>query len=183
MEWPHHRESRLTIVGIANTMNLPEQLMQKIKSRMGSRRLVFNQYSHKQIQTIVKARLETVSTVFEPSAIDFACRKIAISSSDIRKTLKVLRKSVEICQKEQTDRVAIQHIQEAYTLLYSSPSLNAIKKLGFHHKLLILSLALENKHRGLPIAYLTEVIHHLFALLILKVMTLLNFSRASSATE
>lgn len=42
MEWPHHKHSKLTIIGIANTMNLPEILMNKIKSRMGSRRLVFN---------------------------------------------------------------------------------------------------------------------------------------------
>ncbi|EAS06500.2 origin recognition complex subunit 1, putative (macronuclear) [Tetrahymena thermophila SB210] len=164
MEWPHHKYSKLTIIGIANTMNLPEILMNKIKSRMGSRRLVFNQYNHKQIQEIIATRLknqEKVREVFEQNAIEYTCRKIAISSSDIRKTLKVLRKAVEICQLENfqnqnVTKVTIPMIQKSYSQLYSSPILYSIQKLQFHHKLMILSIALENKHRGIPVAYLSE---------------------------
>ncbi|KAL4429660.1 hypothetical protein ABPG74_017069 [Tetrahymena malaccensis] len=164
MEWPHHKYSKLTIIGIANTMNLPEILMNKIKSRMGGRRLVYNQYNHKQIQEIITTRLmkeEKVKEVFEDKAIEYACRKIAISSSDIRKTLKVLRKAVEICQIENfqdpdISKVTIPMIQKAYNQLYSSPILYSIQKLQFHHKLMVLSIALENKHRGIAISYLSE---------------------------
>ncbi|KAL4473134.1 hypothetical protein ABPG72_007364 [Tetrahymena utriculariae] len=164
MEWPHHKYSKLTIIGIANTMNLPEILMNKIKSRMGSRRLVFEQYNHKQIQEIVTTRLEKqekVREVFDENAIQFACKKIAISSSDIRKTLKVLRKAVEICQLENfqnsdVKQVTISMIQKSYYELYSSPILYSMQKLQFHHKLIIISIALENRHRGIPIAYLSN---------------------------
>ncbi|EGR34830.1 origin recognition complex 1 protein, putative [Ichthyophthirius multifiliis] len=100
MEWPHHKQSKLTIIGIANTMNLPETLQNKIKSRMGALRLIFNQYTQSQIQKIIKYRLENVKNVFEDSAIQFATTKIAQSSTDLRKLLKILRKSIEICLKE-----------------------------------------------------------------------------------
>ena len=43
-EWPTRRNSRLIVVGIANTMDLPERLLPKIHSRLGLGRIVFAPY-------------------------------------------------------------------------------------------------------------------------------------------
>lgn len=54
-EWPTRRGCRLVVVGIANTMDLPERLLPRVASRLGMGRIVFQPYTREQIQTIVKA--------------------------------------------------------------------------------------------------------------------------------
>lgn len=44
-EWPCNQNSRLLVISIANTMDLPERLQGKIKSRMGNNRLVYEPYT------------------------------------------------------------------------------------------------------------------------------------------
>ena len=36
-EWPMRKGSRLAVIGVANTMDLPERLLPRIASRLGSR--------------------------------------------------------------------------------------------------------------------------------------------------
>ena len=38
-EWPMRKGSRLAVIGVANTMDLPERLLPRIASRLGSRSL------------------------------------------------------------------------------------------------------------------------------------------------
>jgi origin recognition complex subunit 1 len=44
-EWPSNKDSRLMIVTIANTINLPDKLKPKIASRIGNRRLIYEPYT------------------------------------------------------------------------------------------------------------------------------------------
>lgn len=44
-DWPCHANSRLLVIAIANTMDLPERLQPKIKSRIGNNRLVYEPYN------------------------------------------------------------------------------------------------------------------------------------------
>ena len=53
-EWPTMKHSRLIVVGIANTMDLPERLLPKVLSRLGLARVVFAPYTRDQIRTILK---------------------------------------------------------------------------------------------------------------------------------
>lgn len=89
-DWPHYKQSKLIIIGIANTMNLPEQLLPKITSRMGNRRLVYKPYTSHQIEKILLSRIEKMD-IIRPEAITFLSKKIATFSSDIRRTLHVCR--------------------------------------------------------------------------------------------
>jgi len=89
-DWPHNKQSKLIIIGIANTMNLPEQLLPKITSRMGNRRLVYKPYTSHQIEKILLSRIEKMD-IIRPEAITFLSKKIATFSSDIRRTLHVCR--------------------------------------------------------------------------------------------
>ena len=56
-DWPSKRYSRLVVVGIANTMDLPERLLPRIHSRLGLERVIFQGYTVSQIETIMKTRL------------------------------------------------------------------------------------------------------------------------------
>jgi origin recognition complex subunit 1 len=48
-DWPCHQNSRLLVISIANTMDLPERLQEKIKSFIGKNRLVYDPYNKEQI--------------------------------------------------------------------------------------------------------------------------------------
>ncbi len=44
-DWPSYKDSKLLVIAIANTMDLPERLQSKIASRMGDQRIVYQPYS------------------------------------------------------------------------------------------------------------------------------------------
>ena len=76
-EWPSRKGSRLAVIGIANTLDLPERLMPRIASRLGSRRVVFQPYRREQLQAIVARRLADagVTGAFDENAIKYAASK------------------------------------------------------------------------------------------------------------
>ncbi|WPG99149.1 origin of replication binding protein [Acrodontium crateriforme] len=100
--WPQLRHSRLIVLAVANTMDLPERtLSNKISSRLGLTRITFPGYTHTQLMTIIQSRLEGVGQVIvEPDAIQFASRKVAAVSGDARRALDICRRAVEIAEQE-----------------------------------------------------------------------------------
>lgn len=96
-DWPTRAWSRLVVIGIANTMDLPEKLLPRIASRMGMQRLCFGPYSHQQLQEIISSRLNGID-VFEKQAIEFASRKVAAVSGDARRALELCRRAAELAE-------------------------------------------------------------------------------------
>lgn len=100
--WPQLRHSRLIVLAVANTMDLPERtLSNKISSRLGLTRITFPGYSHTQLMIIIQSRLEGVGKVIvEPDAVQFASRKVAAVSGDARRALDICRRAVELAEQE-----------------------------------------------------------------------------------
>ncbi|PSK37473.1 hypothetical protein B9Z65_2215 [Elsinoe australis] len=100
--WPQLRHSRLIVLAVANTMDLPERtLSNKISSRLGLTRITFPGYTHQQLIKIIESRLEGVQgVVVESDAVQFASRKVAAVSGDARRALDVCRRAVEIAEAE-----------------------------------------------------------------------------------
>ncbi|BBH02204.1 origin recognition complex 1 [Prunus dulcis] len=73
LDWPTKPHSKLVVIGIANTMDLPEKLLPRISSRMGIERLCFGPYNYQQLQEIVAA-----------------------ISGDARRALEICRRAAEI---------------------------------------------------------------------------------------
>jgi origin recognition complex subunit 1 len=103
--WPGGRYSRLIVLAVANTMDLPERtLSNKISSRLGLTRITFPGYTHSQLQTIIASRLEGVpGNIVDPDAIQFASRKVAAVSGDARRALDICRRAVEIVEYSTTE--------------------------------------------------------------------------------
>lgn len=95
LDWPTKPHSKLIVIGIANTMDLPEKLLPRISSRMGIHRLCFGPYNYQQLQEIISSRLKGLD-VFEKQAIEFASRKVAAISGDARRALEICRRAAEI---------------------------------------------------------------------------------------
>ena len=100
--WPGLRHSRLIVLAVANTMDLPERtLSNKISSRLGLTRITFPGYNHEQLMRIVQSRLEGVpGNIVDPDAIQFAARKVAAVSGDARRALDICRRAVELAEAD-----------------------------------------------------------------------------------
>jgi origin recognition complex subunit 1 len=100
--WPALRHSRLIVLAVANTMDLPERtLSNKISSRLGLTRITFPGYTHRQLMEIISSRLEGVpGDIVNKDAIQFASQKVAAVSGDARRALDICRRAVEIAEDE-----------------------------------------------------------------------------------
>ena len=128
-DWPKRAAEmnsprRLIVVGISNTLNLTEQLLPSVQSRIGNERCIFKAYNLKDVISILTAKLEEASpvskdtrsayqfpnvveisslivhcsksfSVFENDAILFAAKKTAALSGDIRRAFQICRASAE----------------------------------------------------------------------------------------
>jgi hypothetical protein len=94
-DWPSRRHARLVIIGIANTMDLPERLLPRVYSRLGLERILFRPYTREQIRSIVSDRL-TGLEVFHKDAVEMAARKVSSLSGDVRRALHICRRAAEI---------------------------------------------------------------------------------------
>ncbi|KAF2832885.1 P-loop containing nucleoside triphosphate hydrolase protein [Ophiobolus disseminans] len=104
--WPGLRHSRLIVLAVANTMDLPERtLSNKISSRLGLTRITFPGYTHAQLVQIIQSRLEGIpDKIVHPDAVQFAARKVAAVSGDARRALDICRRAVEIAETETTSQ-------------------------------------------------------------------------------
>ncbi|EUC45565.1 hypothetical protein COCMIDRAFT_95233 [Bipolaris oryzae ATCC 44560] len=100
--WPGLRHSRLIVLAVANTMDLPERtLSNKISSRLGLTRITFPGYTYDQLMQIIQSRLQGVpGNIVHPDAVQFAARKVAAVSGDARRALDICRRAVEIAETE-----------------------------------------------------------------------------------
>eukprot|EP00752_Nemacystus_decipiens_P015924 g14231.t1 len=102
-EWPSRRNARLVVVGIANTIDLPERCLPRVSSRVTSR-LTFGPYQKQQLAEILQARLVEANSIqgdgnaFNRGAINMAAAKVASSSGDMRMCLKYCRRAIEVCK-------------------------------------------------------------------------------------
>lgn len=106
--WPSMRHSRLIVLAVANTMDLPERtLSNKISSRLGLTRITFPGYTHTQLMEIIASRLEGVpGNIVDQDAIQFASRKVAAVSGDARRALDICRRAVELAELSQQNHNA-----------------------------------------------------------------------------
>ncbi|KAF9946901.1 Origin recognition complex, subunit 1, partial [Mortierella alpina] len=88
-EWPNWLHSRLIVVAVANTMDLPERMLSnKVSSRLGLTRINFQPYTYQQLVKIVESRLAGINA-FRREAIEFAARKVGAVSGDARRALDI----------------------------------------------------------------------------------------------
>lgn len=122
--WPTFAHSRLIVVAVANTMDLPERMLSnKISSRLGLTRIQFPGYTYEQLKEIIATRLKDIAgDLIEKDAAEFASRKIAGVSGDARRALDICRRAVELTENEgKATKVNINHVKRAISESTNSP--------------------------------------------------------------
>ncbi|CAH0026427.1 unnamed protein product [Clonostachys rhizophaga] len=168
--WPTLRHSRLIVLAVANTMDLPERtLSNKISSRLGLTRITFPGYNHEQLMKIIQSRLEGVpGNIVDPDAVQFASRKVAAVSGDARRALDICRRAVELAEgdfqgdpntpsktgrndaaQSKRGRVTIGTIKKAINEATTNPIQQHLKSLPLVSKLLMAAILLRIRRTGL----------------------------------
>ncbi|CAK59837.1 unnamed protein product (macronuclear) [Paramecium tetraurelia] len=165
VDWPQQKHAKLTIIMIANTMDFPERLKPKLQSRLGNHRVVFRPYTSAQIETILQQRMKEkkIKELFASNTLNYLGKKIATISTDIRKTLCVCRKAIEIGKEElvktgQFKQIEVNHVKLAYDKIYNKAYHSCLHSFSRSLKLLIITIALEIHIKGYNVAYLQQVL-------------------------
>ncbi|RCK60933.1 Origin recognition complex subunit 1 [Candida viswanathii] len=180
--WPTYNTSKVIVIAVANTMDLPERVLSnKISSRLGLRRIQFKGYTFQQLGDIISHRLEMITknnrkkVTISADAIGFASRKVASVSGDARRALTICRRAVEIAEKqynekkeissnngddedEETYEVLISHISTAINETVNSPLAQFIGTLPFTPKLVLASMLRMTRRTGLAESKLGDII-------------------------
>ncbi|XP_059230722.1 origin recognition complex subunit 1 isoform X2 [Mustela nigripes] len=161
-DWPAHREARLVVLTIANTMDLPERIMMnRVSSRLGLTRMSFQPYTHSQLQQILTCRLKHVKA-FEDDAIQLVARKVAALSGDARRCLDICRRATEICEfscqkPDSPGLVTVTHLLQAVDEMFSSSYITAIKNSSVLEQSFLRAILAEFRRSGLEEATFQQV--------------------------
>lgn len=101
--WPTLVGSKLVVLAVANTMDLPERVMTgRVRSRLGMIRINFQPYTREQLVQIVEARLRSAVESLEEGeraekdiigadAIKLAAMTVSRITGDARRVLDICR--------------------------------------------------------------------------------------------
>lgn len=158
-EWPWLSNSRLVLIGIANTLDLTDRILPRLEARENCKPQLLNfpPYTRNQIAAILQDRLSQVSKdqVLDSAAIQFCARKVSAVSGDIRKALDVCRRAIEIVESDVRSQTVLKPLSEC-----KSPSESPVpKRVGLAHISQVISevdgnrvtLSQENTQDSLPL--------------------------------
>ena len=159
-DWPSQKHSRLIVVAIANTMDLPERMLkQRVASRLGVTRINFLPYTHQELMTIVRWRLRPEDTGadagstqvrasdFDPDALELCARKVSSVSGDVRRILEICRRAKALrdrsCGKRTDAKVAIEHMDQVLKEMFESGTVLALQTASLHERLFVCAVRAE----------------------------------------
>ncbi|KAH8991280.1 P-loop containing nucleoside triphosphate hydrolase protein [Lactarius akahatsu] len=163
--WPTLAGSKLVVLAVANTMDLPERVMSgRVRSRLGMVRINFQPYTTPQLEQIVHARLGGSTDVLSADAVKFAAMKVSSISGDARRVLDVCRRTVELVQP--LGRAArTDDVKDVIRDLQNSPTAAFLRALALHERILLAALLKCVRRTGVDEIPWADVRHqhHLYA--------------------
>lgn len=149
-EWAMHPSSSLTLIGIANALDLTDRFLPRLKVRgLRPQLLPFLPYNAQQISTIISDKLRTLLPktttapaefvpCMHPAAIQLCGKKIASQTGDLRKAFNLVQRAIDQAEKEAMAKQGqnspakqpLGEVTNAATPIFSSPS-NVRDQLNF----------------------------------------------------
>ncbi len=108
-------KTKISLVGISNDLKFLDSLDPRVKSSLSEEELVFSPYNALQLQDILKKRAEEAfkSGVISEGAISKCAAFAAREHGDARRALDLLRIAGELAERENKNRVELNHIDLA----------------------------------------------------------------------
>ena len=142
--WTTYDYSRLIVITISNTLDLPNRLLPKIQSRMGNNIIMFKPYNKDELRIIIQDRGIDLK-LFSEDAIRLSCVKVAAINGDLRRVFHIFLKAKEInslnnYKKKNKELVSKYDILNAWDELYSSNISKIISSLHIFEKIIIATI-------------------------------------------
>ncbi|EMC91371.1 hypothetical protein BAUCODRAFT_39538 [Baudoinia panamericana UAMH 10762] len=113
-EWSMLPSSRLTLIGIANALDLTDRFLPRLKSRnLKPELLPFMPYTAAQIAEVLTAKLKSLAPepsptlpFLHPAAVQFCAKKVAAQTGDLRKAFDICRRAIDLVEQEERQKLA-----------------------------------------------------------------------------
>ncbi len=129
VEYANRPTSKLILIGIANSLNLPDRFLPRLKGKgLEPKRLSFNPYTTENIVEIITSRLQSLSPesstlpLMDPKSIELCARKVSAASGDLRMALDMCRRAIELIESEELKRRELPLQETNLQSLTPSPS-------------------------------------------------------------
>ena len=136
----------LTMVGISNDLTFKEKLDPRVISSLGEEEIVFTNYNVEQIKKILEERINEsfIEDVVEEPALNLCAALAGGEHGDARRAIDLLRVAGELAERQQSNKVTIEHVREASQKIEENKEEASLKSYPLHEKLVILSIMKAN---------------------------------------
>jgi cell division control protein 6 len=136
----------LTMVGISNDLTFKEKLDPRVISSLGEEEIVFTNYNVEQIKKILEERIKEsfIEDAVEDPALNLCAALAGGEHGDARRAIDLLRVSGELAERQQSDKVTIEHVREASLKIEENKEEASLKSYPLHEKLVLLAIMKAN---------------------------------------
>jgi len=135
-------QSRLSIIGISNKLNIHDYLDPRVQSSLGSEELVFKPYLAPQLKDILMSRAKEAfyEESIDEDVIMFCSALAAQENGDARKALDLLRVSAELAERDHSPVISDIYVKQAQKKIEMDRVNQVVKSLPFQTKLVLYSI-------------------------------------------
>ena len=136
----------LTMVGISNDLTFKEKLDPRVISSLGEEEIVFTNYNVEQIKKILEERINEsfIENAVEDPALNLCAALAGGEHGDARRAIDLLRVAGELAERQQSDKVTIEHVREASLKIEENKEEASLKSYPLHEKLVLLAIMKAN---------------------------------------
>ena len=155
--WTTYSNSKLIVISISNTLDLPQRLIPKVQSRIGTNKLMFKAYLKEDLCKIISTKIEDIN-LFSEDALKISSMKVAAVNGDLRRLLQICKKAKEIFYNERKqlnnekvkykiNKITKNHIIKACNELFDCKLVKVISSLKNSEKIILMTI-LANTNGG-----------------------------------
>ena len=139
-------EGSLTMVGISNDLTFKEKLDPRVISSLGEEEIVFTNYNTEQIKKILGERINEsfIENTVEEPALNLCAALAGGEHGDARRAIDLLRVAGELAERQQSDKVTIEHVRKASLKIEENKEEKSLKSYPLHEKLVLLAIMKAN---------------------------------------
>ena len=139
-------EGSLTMVGISNDLTFKEKLDPRVISSLGEEEIVFTNYNTEQIKKILEERINEsfIENTVEEPALNLCAALAGGEHGDARRAIDLLRVAGELAERQQSDKVTIEHVRKASLKIEENKEEESLKSYPLHEKLVLLAIMKAN---------------------------------------
>jgi cell division control protein 6 len=136
----------LTLVGISNDLTFKEKLDPRVISSLGEEEVVFTNYDVEQIKKILQERINEsfIENSVDIPALNLIAALAGGEHGDARRAIDLLRVAGELAERQQSDKVTIEHVREASQKIEENKEEKSLKSFPLHEKLVLIAIMKAN---------------------------------------